>query len=269
MRNLTESVIALVIQAGRDVILPRLPRVAAQEKSPGEWVTAADLTAEAFLTAALPGMLPGSIVVGEEAAHAHPDLLDQLSQPWVWLVDPLDGTANFAAGKGPFAVMVALLHHGETVASWMYDPLDEVIYCAELGAGATRNGIPVRCVGDSAIDTKTAADLRGAVLRRFLPEQFGRRVDAGGFANVTAGTMCAAAEYPAVASHEQDFVVFWRTLPWDHAPGVLFLEEAGGLARRFDGSRYRPADVAGTGLLAASSSGTWHLVRDVLAPVGD
>ena len=68
-------------------------------------------------------LLPGSAVVGEEAVAADPAMLDRLRDGGaVWLVDPVDGTANFAAGRGPFAVMVALLRERRTAAGWILDP---------------------------------------------------------------------------------------------------------------------------------------------------
>ena len=107
--------------------------------------------------------------------------------------------------------------------------------------------------------------LKGAILTRFLPRGIQGRVGQveGEFAEVNPGMRCAGAEYPAIVSGLQDFVLFWRTLPWDHAPGALFLSEAGGHVARPDGSAYRPGDGK-LGLLAANSAATWHAVQHVL-----
>lgn len=86
----------------------------------------------------------------------------------------------------------------------------------------------------------------------------------GAFAEVTTGRMCAGTEYPAVVHGEQDFALFWRTLPWDHAPGALLVEVAGGVVRRLDGDPYRPAEVTRTGLLAARDEATWETARRIL-----
>jgi fructose-1,6-bisphosphatase/inositol monophosphatase family enzyme len=72
-------------------------------------------------------------------------------------------------------------------------------------------------------------------------------------------------DYPRLVDGAQDFVLFHRTLPWDHAPGTLLLREAGGVARRPDGSRYRPADD-GLGLLNAADEACWDTVRALLLP---
>jgi fructose-1,6-bisphosphatase/inositol monophosphatase family enzyme len=85
------------------------------------------------------------------------------------------------------------------------------------------------------------------------------------------GLRCAGFEYPAVASAEEHFAVFWRTLPWDHAPGALVLAEAGGHVARLDGRPYRPAEK-GAGLLVAQNRAVGESVRRGLGlgdlPVG-
>jgi fructose-1,6-bisphosphatase/inositol monophosphatase family enzyme len=95
---------------------------------------------------------------------------------------------------------------------------------------------------------------------------FGRYAPAG-LGSVAIGVLrgrnCAAYEYPAVVSDEQNFVLFWRTLPWDHAPGVLFVEEAGGVAWRLDGTPYTVVDNR-YGLLVAQNQYVWDLVRTSL-----
>ena len=85
---------------------------------------------------------------------------------------------------------------------------------------------------------------------------------------ILPGLCCAGEEYPAVVRGVQNFAVFWRALPWDHAPGVLFLQEAGGKAARFDGSSYRPAEP-GYGILAAQTPGLWRDLHEMLlGPAG-
>jgi hypothetical protein len=116
-----ERVGVLMMEAAEGAILPHLRALAAdeiEEKSPGELVTVADREAEAILAAGLAPLLPGSRVLGEEACSADPRLLDRLAEGTAWLVDPLDGTANFAAGRPVFAVTVALLRDGETQVGW-------------------------------------------------------------------------------------------------------------------------------------------------------
>lgn len=259
MRSALVDEVADVMRAvASEVIAPRfnaLEEHEIEEKAPGELVTVVDREAEQLLTEALLDLLPGSRVVGEEQTAKNPGLLKQLEQGDVWLLDPLDGTSNFIEGRPCFSVMIALLSEGHAVAAWLLDPLTNVMSRAERGAGAY--------VGDHRLrapeGSPGASQLRGAVLQRYMPFELRQQVELRlpRIGEALPGTRCAGAEYPAVARGEQDFAVFWRTLPWDHAPGSLFLTEAGGVAARLDGTDYRVADEK-TGLLVARNADVWR-----------
>jgi fructose-1,6-bisphosphatase/inositol monophosphatase family enzyme len=264
-----DAVPQLLREAADAAVLPVFGRreAAAEEKAPGEWVTVADRAAEAFLAPRLTALIPGSVVVGEEMASADAAILGHLASDGdVWLLDPLDGTANFAAGTGRFAMMAALVRHGETVASWILDPLSGRLAAAQRGAGSWLDGRRVM----TSTGTAPTAVLTGAVLRRFLPDALAEHVASAAprFAELSPGTGCAGADYPAIVTGTRDFTLYWRTLPWDHAPGVLFVGEAGGAAQRLDGSPYRPAEHARSGLLVARNTATWHQAHRTLIPAG-
>ncbi len=234
-----------------------------KEKSSGEWVTEADSAVEAFLEPALRSLIPGSFIVGEEAVSADPNVLDRLASGGdVWLIDPLDGTSNFAQGVAPFALMVALIRKGATIASWILDPAADQLSISEKGSGSWINAEQIT-VNDGSPELK---DMRGAILRRFLPNDLGEHADAveGRFKSLSVGSNCAGFDYPSITNGSMNFVLYWRTLPWDHAPGVLFLQEAGGYAARPDGSEYLVADHARFGLLAAHNEETWARVKSTL-----
>lgn len=259
-----DEVATLLREVAATAILPvfrRLDRADVTEKAPGEVVTVADRQAERLLEAGLRRLLPGSVVVGEEAVAADPTTLDRLRDEGpVWVVDPLDGTANFAAGRHPFAVMVALRQDGATRVGWILDPVADTLTVAEAGSGAYVDGVRVRIPAGQPPN----AALGGAV-SRYLPADL-RATMAPGLARlgeIGPGQHCAGWEYPQVLTGAQHFVLFWRTLPWDHLAGVLLIEEAGGVARRFDGDRYDPLDER-QGLLVAANEGVWTTVRDLL-----
>ncbi|MBO4207807.1 inositol monophosphatase family protein [Micromonospora echinofusca] len=259
-----DEVAGLLRDAAAQAVLPLFRRLGAgeiAEKAPGELVTVADQRAEKLISAGLHRLLPGSTVVGEEAVAADPGLLGHLRDAGpVWVVDPVDGTANFAAGRRPFAIMVALLTGGELTASWILDPLADDLAVARAGAGTVCNGTPVRSVSPDP-----AGALRGSAMTRFLPRPLRDRVEAGAarLGNVHDGQHCAGREYLDLVTGEQEFVLFWRTLPWDHAPGVLLVREAGGVARRFDGTDYHPGDDR-HGLLVAVDEPTWQRAHTAL-----
>jgi fructose-1,6-bisphosphatase/inositol monophosphatase family enzyme len=176
----------------------------------------------------------------------------------------LDGTANFAAGVEPFAIMIALLKNGETVASWLFDPVTQRLIVAEKGAGAWISGERIH-VNQKGLDL---GEMNGAVLRRFLSDDFQKHITAveGEFAQLSAGSKCAGFDYLDVSVGSIHFAMYWRTLPWDHAAGVLVLEEAGGIARRLNGDRYLPRESRRNGLLAARNIDIWNASSKKLIP---
>ncbi|MCT9930117.1 GNAT family N-acetyltransferase [Planotetraspora sp. A-T 1434] len=261
---LIDEVTGILLEAAEVAVLPRFRALAegeVHEKSPGEVVTVADREAEELISRRLREVVDAP-VVGEEATARDPRQVAALWEaPEAWLVDPLDGTSNFVAGRPEYAVMAALVRGGETVAAWIVRPAEDRVYVAERGSGAWRDGVRVRR-GPAPADP---AELRGAALTRFLDPPALARAEATAprFAELGPGTGCAGVDYPRLLDGEQDFVLFQRTLPWDHAPGVLLLTEAGGVARRPDGSAYRAADPR-PGLLNAADLACWNTVRPLL-----
>ncbi|MET9396834.1 inositol monophosphatase family protein [Kitasatospora sp. NPDC002965] len=261
-----DKVAEILVEASAEVVEPRFRALAAgevMEKAPGEVVTVADREAEVIIARRLRELLPLP-VVGEEAVAADPALALALhSEPAAWLVDPVDGTSNFIAGRPEYAVMVSLVRDGRTVAAWIWQPATATSYTAELGAGAWRDGHRLTRAPAAADPAKW----RGSVKSRFLDPDRRRTVEANtiAFGEITAGRHAAGIEYPDIADGALDFILYWRTLPWDHAPGSLLVSEAGGVSARLDGSPYRPeAPGCEDGLLVAADPATWERTRDIL-----
>lgn len=252
-----DAVSRLIRDVANLVIDPRFRKLAADdvsEKAPGEVVTVVDQEAEALLTDGLADITPGVRIIGEEAASADTALLDLLvgGEGQVWLVDALDGTPGFVAGSPDHAVMLALVADGLTVAGLIYQPQHDRLYVAERGSGAFLDGARLT---RPVTEQRPLSELRGGVMRRFLDEKTRASISANEhrFGDLTPGTTCAGVEYPSIASGERDFLLFWRTLPWDHAAGTLLVTESGGVARRLDGSDYTPTRSA-NGLLVSSDA---------------
>lgn len=220
---------------------------------PHDLVTAADRAAEAELTLRLPELVPGSSVVGEEAVAADPSVLERLrGRSPVWIVDPLDGTLNFAAGHGPFGTMVALVERGVLLASGIYFTEGDRMFLAERGRGAYCNG---ERIGPR---TPTSDVLAGTVSVRYMPADLAQSLTARAAAHHhVPGVICAAHEYTEIALGRKDYVLFYRLLPWDHAPGALIVREAGGVARHLDGRDYDVFDTREATLLSPDEP-TWQ-----------
>ena len=184
-------------------------------------------------------------------------------EPAVWLVDPVDGTSNFVAGRPDYAVMCSLVRTGRTVASWIWQPATATGYRAELGSGAWRDSERLTRPPAPA----DAGKLTGVLKSRFLDPVDRHRLEAGcsAFGEISPGRSAAGIEYPDVVEGRTDFIFYWRTLPWDHAPGSLLLAEAGGVAARLDGTPYQPeAPGCVDGLLVAADPDTWERTRGIL-----
>jgi fructose-1,6-bisphosphatase/inositol monophosphatase family enzyme len=254
----------VMARAAVTAILPRFGKLQAEdkhEKAADELVTIADRESEQILADGLALLLPEAKIVGEEAAETDPLIRADLGDELCWIIDPLDGTANFAAGEGPFGILVALAQRGEPIGGWIYDPRSSRFCSASRGLGAFVDGEPIKVSG-GAVRAPVAAV--SSLLCRTTPGQ--RLVDAieCNF-TVTAMPRCAAWQYPQMVLGGSNISFFGRTLPWDHAAGVLFLAEAGGKATRFDGSPYRVDDDR-TGLVAAASEALWTAA---MAVIGD
>lgn len=253
---LTSAVEAIMRDAAARAILPHfrtLSRAQIANKAPDDVVTVADTQSEEILSENLAALLPEAAVVGEEAAHADPSVLDRLSGGPCWIVDPLDGTNNYAAGKPPFGILVALADRGQTVAGWILDALGGRFCHAVAGGGAFVDGSRI-----TAKDTGTTPPV-AAISTVFMEAAQREAVSAhiAPFYRLVDIPRCAAEQYPRLALGENDLSIFQRTLPWDHAAGVLFLNEAGGRAARLDGSAYRVDQKGRTGLIGAASPRLW------------
>lgn len=263
----TDKVTALLQATAAQEIMPRFQSLAEDEvrhKADGEPVTVADEAAEARLTEGLLDLLPGSIVIGEEAIAKNPEGLAAVDtdSPY-WLIDPIDGTANFAAGRPTFVVMVALVIGGRISISWIHDPIAGSTAIAEAGAGAWLG--PTRLTARSP---DSMEGLRGTLhTGRYGGPELDRRAQALRPRLGAIPTLrCAGQEYIRLAAGEIHYCLFTKLMPWDHAPGVLLYREAGGLARLFDGREYQSSIVKGPPLLMAGDGALWDHLRGLLWP---
>ncbi len=267
-RQLQELVLLLRTTA-RTEILPRFQRLEAADirakTGPLDLVTEADEAAERMITAGLEHLFPGCVVVGEEATAANPALLLRLaSADLAFVVDPVDGTQNYAAGLPLFGVMAAALVRGEIVAAIIHDPISDDSALALRGEGAW-----VETADGRRRDLKVAApvelsQMTGSASWRYLPREV-RETVAKNLTKVAAtfDFRCAAHQYRMLAAGTCHFMLANKLMPWDHAPGVLLHQEAGGYSARFDGTPYLATRTVG-GLLCAPDFGSFLELREAL-----
>lgn len=261
-----DQVSAILRELAGEIMLPRFRQLSAvqmSEKTPGDWVTVVDHEMEAALARRLTDLLPGSTVVGEESTAEDPSRMKGLRDELVWVIDPLDGTNNFIAGSPDFASMVVLLRYGEPVASWIHAPVHDSLSVAEAGAGTWQDGQRVRLEVPRSGEEEMPV---GVFYTRHLPERLrdilAPRVESA--VGLHTPRSAAGIEYPRLLAGHTDFILYWRTLPWDHLPGSLMVREAGGVAAHFDGERYTGTDGR-RGLLIARSPAQWDWLQKTLA----
>jgi fructose-1,6-bisphosphatase/inositol monophosphatase family enzyme len=260
----------LLREASRAEILPRFRRLGADavraKSGPLDLVTDADEAAERVITAGLEKLFPGCVVVGEEATAADASLLGRLADAELaFVVDPVDGTANFAAGVPLFGCMAAAIRRGEIVGAWIHDPLGDDTAIALRGQGAWLADGEGRRFTDLRVAAPAApGDMVAAISWGYMPEPLKTRVTSRlPRLAATVSYRCAAHEYRLAAGGHAHLLVYNKLMPWDHAPGWLLHREAGGHSARFDGSDYGPHLTSG-GLICAPDRASWEAAQEAL-----
>lgn len=259
----------LLRAAARTEIMPRFRRLepggVRHKTGPQDLVTDADNAAEAMITQGLTRLFPGCVVVGEEAAFADPALLDQLAgASLAFVVDPVDGTSNFAAGLPLFGTMAAAIVDGSVAACVIHDPVADSSSIAVRGEGAWEQAADGTRRDLRVAEAVPVDQMVGVASWRFLPPALRAAMlpNLGKPAQVF-DLRCAAHQYRMLAAGHCHFVLFNRLMPWDHLGGWLLHREAGGYAARFDGSDYRPGLVDG-GLICAPDRAGFLQLREAL-----
>jgi len=197
-------------------------------------VTDADRTSEKLIVESLRAAFPDHGIIGEEGSRS------QSASEYIWYVDPLDGTTNFAHGFPVFCVSIGLARNNEVVAGIVFDPTRNELFSAERGRGATLNGeriqvSKVATLGESLLGTGFPSKKRHLNANIYFYHQL--TMKSHGIRR--AGS--AALDLACVASGRYDGFWEFNLNAWDTAAGVLLVEEAGGKLTYVDGSRF---DVA-------------------------
>ncbi len=257
-------------EAASTEILPRFRRLGAgavREKTSAEdLVTDADVAAEKRITAALQQAFPGALVLGEEAVSEHGEgLLDALGDASLaFVVDPVDGTRNFASGLTLFGVMAGVIVKGEIAAGVILDPIGKDWSVALRGEGAWTETEDGARVDLEVAKAKPVAEMSGFAAWWLLEEPLRSELCANlARTGTVSNYRCAAHEYRLLAGGHVHFSAFTKLMVWDHAAGWLLHREAGGYSARFDGSAYSPLHRAG-GLLCTPDEASWHALHAAL-----
>jgi len=265
-----QQLIEIVRHAARTEILPRFRNLSAAsiraKSAPDDLVTDADQGAERLMTQAIRELLPEATVIGEEAvAEGDAQLADIAGAELALIIDPVDGTWNYARGLNQFGVILAATSCGETVFGLLYDPLADDWVVARRGEGAyfaRSDGTQRRL---SVSDTSEITEMVGSTSIRLFPkpQQYQLAATFPDLQRMMAFG-CACHEYRTMAFGYVDFMLAGKLMPWDHAAGLLIHQEAGGHAALLDGTPYTPTLHQGR-LLAANSRESWERLREKYA----
>lgn len=259
----------ILAEAGRREVMPRFRKLSAGEirekRSATDLVTEADEAAERFIEAELARAFPGAVLIGEEAAAADPALIERLADAELaFVIDPIDGTFNYASDLPLFAVMAAAVIKGEVVAAVIHDPIVADSAMALRGEGAWLGGDDGRTRDLRVAPAAAPAQMTGMMSWQYFPEPLRSSLPGRtpAFANVCS-LRCCGHEYRLAAGGNVHFLLYGRLNPWDHAPGSLIHAEAGGYVRMLDGQPYRPAKPT-LGLLCAPDPQSWQDIHTIL-----
>lgn len=211
-------------QAGGRILLDHFGRVQdyTVKESKSSIVTAADVASERRMVEIIRARYPRHSIVAEETGCARQD------SEFTWVVDPLDGTSNFAVGIPWFGVLLALLHNGEPVLAAMHLPVSGTLYLAEKGGGVRRDGEPVRV--SSEIDLKNilcAFDLDASASQAELDHQARLLASVAGRVRNVRATNCLVDLCHTVDGRFGACICLNAKI-WDIAAVTLMLPEAGG-----------------------------------------
>ena len=264
------SLISAVRQISAEEILPRFRSLNATEIATksriDDLVTVADRASEQRIAEVSKELLPGVVVVGEEAVSDDPGVRDAIDSETCLIVDPVDGTWNFAHGIATFGVILSLSHKGETVWGLIYDPVgdDWAVATRSKGAAFVRgNGssTPLKFAGHR--DKRVGQAMGYVHSYLFEGDERQRLFPRLAAFHKTDALRCSAHEYRLLARQVVDFGVSPVMNPWDHAAGCLIAQEAGGVAQLLDGQPYRPT-VRNGRLIVATSQANWDMVAEAI-----
>jgi myo-inositol-1(or 4)-monophosphatase len=231
--ELLKTAVQAARAAGR-VLVEKLPvEREVQVKGLRDIVTDADLAAEATIVQTIRARFPDHALLTEEGGESTGDA------PYVWVVDPLDGTTNYSRRFPVFSVSVGVLHQGQLAAGVVYDPLAERLFAAARGHGSTLNGAPLRVsridhLGSTVVGLDWA---RSQGDRHEIVACLGRVAPTCG---TLRGIGSAALGLCYVAAGWLDAYFHIGLKPWDMAAGLLLIEEAGGRVTDINGLPWEP-----------------------------
>ena len=213
-------------------------------------VTESDFQSQEMIIALIRQQFPDHDFLAEEEVGQPPAVVQ--TQPFRWIIDPLDGTVNFAHGYPAFCVSIALEATGSLEYGVIYDPLRDELFEARSGEGAWMNGRPIQVSKTDRLDRALVATGFPYDIRERLPATLGRMKRILGRVQGLRRGGSAALDMAYVACGRFDGFYEENLKPWDTAAGLVIIAEARGKVTNFEGGGYdiySPNILASNGLL--------------------
>jgi myo-inositol-1(or 4)-monophosphatase len=259
-----DTLSAMVRGIARAELPSRFGSVQARVKADGSLVTSADRAMQAHLEAELRRQWPAFEVLSEEMSQERQERALERPGPGVWVVDPLDGTTNFAAGIPYFSVSVALLAAGVTAVGVVYDPVRDETFAAARGGGASLNGAPL--TAGAAVPPMRSA-VAAVDFKRLDPGLAVRLATAPPYGSQRSfGSV--ALDWCWIAAGRFHLYLHGRQRLWDYTAGELILGEAGGHSCTLQGEPVARASLAPRSAAAARDPDLFEAWRAWLARTG-
>jgi myo-inositol-1(or 4)-monophosphatase len=204
-------------------------------KARNDWVSKADRESEDAIMATIRELSPGDAFLGEESGHS--DGSGDGSRDRTWVIDPLDGTSNYLQHFPFWSISIALRERGETVAGVVYEPLRDLFFTAARGAGAFRNGAPMRISAQETLEGSFIATGFPFRAQEYVAPYVAIFTDVIRTSKGVRRAGSAALDLAYTAASVFDGFFEMHLAPWDVAAGALLVTEAGGVVTDFSGGQ--------------------------------
>ncbi|WP_394178582.1 inositol monophosphatase family protein [Marinomonas posidonica] len=268
-----DTLINILRRTGQEIVMPHFRQLDSQDikekTSRSDLVTIADQASEDFITHEIQRCFPDWAIVGEEAVAEDPTTTDKIATADTCvIIDPIDGTWNFAHGLSDFGIILAVVVKGITRFGVLYDPVNDDWIYANKGQGAyyqattqaERGSYTAPETAPVALHIQADTPLEQHAGIMSIHSYVGDRkkdfaIKATRFARINNLPSCPA--YRQMALGHFQFSLTYKMMPWDHAAGVLIFTETGGVCRLLSGEEYSPSMLDGE-MLAAQSEEQWQ-----------
>lgn len=257
-----QLIIDLMRNCTTDIVMPYFRNLSDTQiwrKKNNSIVTVADMESEKFLRQNLLRILPGSTTIGEEETENDPCIVNRLfSNKPVWVIDPVDGTSNFAQGKRRFSMIIALCINGETIGGWLATPASGRYFWSMKDKGAWFGEKRLLTTANKIYRPKILSGSLGSKITKLEGVRYN-------FAKLRRHESCGA-DYMDIAEGKLDFAFYSGGMKtWDHCAGDLLVREAGGhTGELLTGNAYKPIYPPNDGILASCSKRVFNSVSEIL-----